>query len=82
MDQAKGRRFHEPVRFSVNGNAIEVEYLADAGRLLLEQWPLQTIRRRRAMRLVLAALRDERPISDARQAFIDATVELKILKAA
>lgn len=82
MDQQHARRFDQPVRFTLAGKAREVLYVGDAGLLLLHEWPLRTLRRERAMRAVLAALRDERPISEARQAFSDAALELKIVQAA
>ena len=82
MDQQDARRFDQPVRFTLNGRAKEIVYVADAGIALLHSWPIRTQRRERAMRAVLAALRDQRPISEARQAFVDATLELKIVQAA
>jgi hypothetical protein len=82
MDQQDARRFDQPVRFTLHGKAKEILYVADAGIALLHSWPIRTLRRERAMRAVLAALRDQRPISEARQAFVDATLELKIVQAA
>ncbi len=82
MDAFEARKFDVPVRLTLNGREREVLKVADAGRLLLNDWPINTMRRRRAMLAILAALRDKRPIEDARQAFVDAAQECTIVQAA
>jgi hypothetical protein len=74
------KRFEDAVVVVLDGAELEIIELADAGRILLTKWPLDTRRRRKAMEAVAAALRGEAPIATAKRAFVDAALEVFALR--
>ena len=74
------KRFEDAVVVVLDGEEFEIIELADAGRILLTKWPLDTRRRRKAMAAVAAALRGEAPVAVAKRAFIDAALEVFALR--
>ena len=74
------RKFDDPVVVMINGEEQQVIELSHAARLLLDEWPLPTERRRAAMQAIAKALKDEVPVAAARRAFVDAALEVWILR--
>jgi hypothetical protein len=70
------KRFDDPVTVFIDGREQVVSGLAEAGRLLMESWPLDTDRRKLALQAVAAALRDTGSIEHARRSFVDAALEV------
>lgn len=81
MGAGELRKFDDPVIVTIDGEEQQVFELSHAARLLLDEWPLQTERRRAAMQAIMRALRDGTPTADARRAFIDAALEVWIFRA-
>ena len=73
--------FHKPVVLSPRfGHYRQVRSVAEAGRVLLREWPEgENPKCTRAARLVIEALRGERKPSEARNALIEAAEASGIL---
>ena len=73
--------FHKPVVLSPRWGRQRLVYsVADAGRVLLHEWPEGENRKcNRAAKLVIEALRGERKPSEVRNALIDAAEASGIL---
>jgi len=74
------KEFSAPISLEIDGRTFEIINLADAGDLLLHRWPIDTTRRRAAMRAIMLALRGEGDIALARRVFIAAAVEIFALR--
>jgi hypothetical protein len=74
-------RFHKPVVLSLRfGHYRSVRTVAEAGRVLLHEWPEgENQKCNRAARLVIEALRGERKPSEVRNALIEAAEASGIL---
>jgi len=75
------RQFDDPIIVAINGEEQRVIELSHAARLLLDDWPLPTERRRVAMRAIAMALKQEAPTATARRAFVDAALEVWVFRA-
>jgi hypothetical protein len=78
----KNSLFHKPVVISPRfGHLRQVRSVAEAGRVLLHEWPegLSLQKRHRAAKLVIEALRGKRKPSEVRNALIDAAESSGIL---
>jgi hypothetical protein len=71
-----GKTFSAPISLEIDGRRFEIINLADAGDLLLNNWPIDTTRRRAAMRSIMLALRGQGDIALARKLFIAAAIEI------
>lgn len=80
-DTRRHRRFHRPV--IVQTGRIDRERVVGdtraAAEVLLRDWPNEGSRRERAMQAVLEVIRGEKPPSHARNAFIAAAKEARVL---
>ncbi len=76
-----GKPFHKPVVLSVRfGHYRLVRSVAEAGRVLLHEWPEgENPKCNRAAKLVIEALRGERKPSEVRNALIEAAEASGIL---
>ena len=75
------KQFPRPVTVRLStGEEKRILALQDAARILLDQWPTDTERRRNAMKAILASLKEENPTAVARAAFIAAAVEARVLR--
>jgi hypothetical protein len=74
------KRFAAPIAVELKGKKYQVIDVADAGDLLLTNWPADTARRRKAMLAVMVALRGQGDIAQARKAFVNAAVEVFALR--
>lgn len=75
------KRFDDPVVVFIDGREEVVSGLTEAGRLLMEAWPLDTDRRKLALQAVAAALRNTGSIEHARRCFVDAALEVWAFRA-
>lgn len=80
MGTGEKKRFESPIAVELKGKKYQVIDVADAGDLLLTNWPANTARRRKAMLAVMVALRGQGDIAQARKAFINAAVEVFALR--
>ena len=80
MGEGGQKRFEDAIVVVLDGEELQIIELADAGRILLAKWPLDTRRRRKAMAAVAAALRGEASIAAAKRAFVDAALEVFALR--
>lgn len=80
MGTGERKRFATPIAVELKGKKYQVIDVADAGDLLLTNWPANTARRRKAMLAVMVALRGQGDIAQARKAFINAAVEVFALR--